>query len=174
MKGRATQETRCAILTVSDRRAAGQALDTTGPRIMAWAQAQGWAVEAATCVPDEAADLVDELRRLVGLQVDLLLTTGGTGLGPRDVTPEATLAVAERLVPGIPEWIRASTGRALPAAYLSRGVAALVGRTLIVNLPGSPRAVEEYLAHLGQILPHALAQLRADPGSAEADIHPSS
>ncbi|MEZ4648106.1 MAG: molybdopterin-binding protein, partial [Candidatus Eisenbacteria bacterium] len=92
---------------------------------------------------------------------------------PRDVTPEATLSVAHRVVPGIHEWIRASTGASLPAAYLSRGVAVLRDSTLIVNLPGSPRAVTEYLAHLGQILPHALAQIRSAPGSPEADQHPT-
>lgn len=167
------QAIRVAVLTVSDRRASGNAPDTTGPAIAAWVEERGWIVELGAVVPDEPEPLVGRLSELAESGVDLVLTTGGTGLGARDRTPEATLAVAERIVPGIPEWIRSSTGRDLPAAYLSRGVAVIRGRTLIVNLPGSPRAVREYLALLGQILPHALAQIRAVPGSSEADSHPS-
>jgi molybdenum cofactor synthesis domain-containing protein len=165
---------RCAVVTVSDRRSHGSATDTTGPRIAEWIASLGWYLAGTFTLPDEVGPLTDQLRELASHPVDLVLTTGGTGLSPRDVTPEATLAAGERIVPGIHEWIRASTGRTLPAAYLSRGVAVVRNRTLIVNLPGSPRAVEEYLLHLGQILPHALAQLRAEPGSRESDTHPES
>ena len=163
---------RCAIVTVSDRRSLGAAPDTTGPKIAEWIASLGWYLAGTFTLPDEIGPLSDQLRELASHPVDLVLTTGGTGLGPRDVTPEATLAIADRAVPGIHEWIRSSTGKSLPVAYLSRGVAVIRGNTLIVNLPGSPRAVEEYLSHLGQILPHALDQLRAEPGSPEADAHP--
>lgn len=165
---------RIACLVVSDRRSEGTSADTTGPSIRTWIENQGWTVaEVATC-PDDRAQVAESLRQWADRgTLDLILTTGGTGLSSRDQTPEATLDILEREVPGISEWIRASTGAKNRFAYLSRGVSGIRGCTLIVNLPGSPRAVEEYLAHLERILPHALEQIRARPGTDEADSHPT-
>jgi molybdopterin adenylyltransferase len=161
-----------AILTVSDRSSAGEREDLGGPLIRSWAEAGGAEVLAAEIVPDERSVIADRLAHWSASGADLILTTGGTGLSPRDVTPEATLQVIDRAVPGIPEWIRASTGASNRFAYLSRGIAGIRGRTLIVNIPGSPRAVAEYLDHLGRILPHAMEQLVVPPGS-PSDRHPS-
>ena len=161
------------VLVVSDRRYAGTQRDETGPEIESWVRERGWRLRTTEVVPDDPKRVSHEIRQWADEErVALVLTTGGTGLSPRDRTPEATLAVADRLVPGIPEWIRASTGAENAFAYLSRGVAVIRDRTLIVNLPGSLRAVREYLAHLGKILPHALSQLVEPPGTPAADAHP--
>jgi len=164
---------RIAYLVVSDRRSQGDSEDTTGPAIAAWVETQGWVVAAHAVCPDDQTAVAESLRGWAddGL-ADLILTTGGTGLSSRDQTPEATRDIIEREVPGISEWIRASTGAKNRFAYLSRGVSGIRKATLIVNLPGSPRAVTEYLSHLERILPHALSQLQAKPGSGEADSHP--
>jgi molybdenum cofactor synthesis domain-containing protein len=169
-----TLKANLAILTVSDRCSAGTREDRGGSLIRSWAEDAGARIVAAEILPDERSILVERLEHWSRAGVDLILTTGGTGLSSRDVTPEATLDVIDRAVPGIAEWIRASTGAGNRFAYLSRGVAGIRGRTLIVNLPGSPRAVGEYLDHLGRILPHALEQLAAPPGSERGDQHPSS
>ncbi len=169
-----TRVPRVAVLTVSDRSWLALREDRTGPRIAEWVRAQEWELLASEIVEDAAEKVAATLRRLADAEgADLIFTTGGTGLAPRDQVPEATLSVADRLVPGIPEWIRSDTGRANPYAFLSRGIAALRGQTLIVNLPGSPRAVEEYLERLARILPHALEQLRLRPEWEERDRHPS-
>lgn len=163
------------ILVVSDRRSAGTLADQSGPVIDSWVREQRWHRVDSSVIPDDPEEIAAKLRYWSDERgVALILTTGGTGLSPRDQTPEATLSIADRLVPGIPEWIRASTGEKNRFAYLSRGVAVIRGGTLIVNLPGSLRAVHEYLPHLGKILPHALSQLSSEPGSPEADDHPDS
>lgn len=160
-----------AILTVSDRSAKGEREDLGGPLIRSWAETAGAEVLGAEILPDDRAIIADRIAHWSGAGAGLVLTTGGTGLSPRDVTPEATADVIERPVPGIPEWIRATTGATNRFAYLSRGIAGIRGRTLIINLPGSPRAVTEYLDLLGKILPHALEQLAIPPGSS-SDRHP--
>lgn len=160
-----------AILTVSDRSAGGEREDRGGPLIRTWAEGAGAEILGAEIVPDERAVIAERLVHWSEAGAHLILTTGGTGLAPRDVTPEATLQVIDRMVPGIPEWIRASTGASNRFAYLSRGIAGIRGRTLIINIPGSPRAVTEYLDHLGRILPHAMEQLVVPPGSS-SDRHP--
>lgn len=161
------------VLVISDRRYAGSQTDETGPEIESWVRERGWRLRSTEVLPDEPAKVSLSIARWSDVErVALVLTTGGTGLSPRDRTPEATLAVAERVVPGIPEWIRASTGADNRFAYLSRGVAVIRERTLVINLPGSLRAVREYLAHLGKILPHALSQLVETPGTPAADAHP--
>lgn len=152
---------RLAILTSSDKGSAGLREDLSGPLIADTLKALGTIVASAV-VPDDRAQIAGQLKTWVDSdQVDLILTTGGTGLSPRDITPEATLDVVERLVPGIPEAMRAESLKITNRAMLSRAVAGTRGRTLIINLPGSPRAVAECLAIIAPVLPHALAILTA-------------
>jgi molybdopterin adenylyltransferase len=155
---------RVGILTVSDKGHAGQRVDTAGPELGRGLDPQGFQVVAAEIVPDEpdaiAARLQDWSDK-AGL--DLILTTGGTGVSPRDTTPEATLSVAHRLVPGIAEAMRAASLAITPHAMLSRGVAVIRGRTLIINLPGSPKGARENLAAIVAALPHALEKLQGSP-----------
>ena len=152
-----------AILTVSDRCSRGQAADTSGPALGDIVRQSLQAEVVATqCVPDETAQISSQLRQwaLQSHRPDLILTTGGTGLTPRDQTPEATLAVLERRHAGLLELARLRCLEKTPRAFLSRGEAGTLGRTLIINLPGSQRAAEEFLAALLDLLPHAVRMLR--------------
>jgi len=156
---------RIAILTVSDRSSQGVRADESGHllRQLVLDSLEAEVVDYRV-VADERPAIEDALRGWAdGGAVDLVLTTGGTGLAPRDVTPEATLAVIERQVPGIPEAMRAASLAITPMAMLSRMVAGTRGNTLIVNLPGSPKSVRENLAVVLPALPHALDKLRGDP-----------
>lgn len=147
---------RAAVVTMSDRGFRGERADSCGPMIADWLQLRAFSVQSKL-VPDEEDEIVPCLTELVdGSQVDLILTTGGTGFGPRDVTPEATLKVLDRQAPGLAEGLRYYGLQKTPRAMLSRAVAGLRRQTLIVNLPGSPKAVGEYLEVLHQVLPHAL------------------
>jgi molybdopterin adenylyltransferase len=151
---------RVAVLTVSDSCARGTRQDASGPAIQEILRARGYEVGEARIAPDDRDAIVWELTRFVDVgRHDLILTTGGTGLGPRDVTPEATLAVADRIVPGLAELMRAEGLKKTPNAVLSRGIAALRGQTLIINLPGSPKAVREGLEAILDVLPHALEMM---------------
>lgn len=152
---------RIGILTVSDRSSTGQRVDTSGPVIADRLQAAGHKTAWYGIVPDEQVLIEEKLRYLCDeLKVDAVLTTGGTGLSRRDVTPEATMRVAERQVPGIAEAIRVQSAEKAPRSMLSRGVAVTRGHALIINFPGSPKAVRECMDIVLPVLEHAAAVLR--------------
>jgi len=146
------------ILTISDKGSRGERQDVSGPVIRESLAGVDASVTRYEIVPDEVPVIAARLRAWSDEdRLDLILTTGGTGLAPRDVTPEATLSVVEKVVPGLAEAMRAETFRIAPTAILSRAVAGVRGRSLIVNLPGSPKAVRECLAVILPVLPHAVA-----------------
>lgn len=153
--------TTIGILTVSDGCARGEREDVSGALIAEWCREVGVEVAARDVVGDAVDEIVPVLLTWCdGLEVDVVLTTGGTGLTPRDVTPEATRAVLEREAPGIAEELRRKGVASTPFAVLSRGLAGVRGRTLLVNLPGSPSGVEDGLEVLATILPHAVRMVR--------------
>ena len=155
---------RIAVLTVSDAGARGERVDTSGDAIVAWATARGAEVVGRTLVPDESARIVPVLLAWCDEDAaDLVLTTGGTGLSPRDITPEATRAVIERDAPGIAERLRVTAMERFPRAALSRGLAGVRNRSLVVNLPGSPGGVRDALAALEPIVDHAIEIVRGSP-----------
>lgn len=154
------------ILTLSDRGSRGERTDESGPVLRQMAEAAGAEVRRTALLPDDETLIRDTLRLWCapGAGLDLVLTTGGTGFSPRDVTPEATRAVIERPAPGLSECMRAAGAAHTPLSYLSRGVSGICGAALIVNLPGSPRGARESFAALLPILPHALAVLHGAAG----------
>jgi len=152
-----------AVITLSDKGARGEREDESGPAIAKRLKANGYEVVEQILIADEAQSLQRHLIRLADQrQLDLILTTGGTGFGPRDVTPEATLAVAERSAPGIAEAIRASSLAITPRAMLSRAASVIRGKTLIINLPGSPKACMESMDVFLDVIPHGLSLLRGE------------
>ena len=155
------QSIKTAVVTVSDKGYAGEREDASGPLLATLLRKIGAEVVHQVIVPDERAEIERVLIEMADdARLDLVVTTGGTGLTPRDVTPEATQAVIERDVPGLAEALRFEGYRRTPLAVLSRGLAGVRGRTLIVNLPGSPRAVREGMETLAPILPHAVKMVR--------------
>jgi len=154
---------RVGVLTASDTGAAGRRADASGPAVAQLVEPLGWDVARIVIVADERGAIADELRRMADLErLDVVFTTGGTGFSRRDVTPEATLDVVERLAPGIAETMRAASMRHTERAMLSRATAGIRGFCLIVNLPGSPRAVRECLAAILPALPHGVEILRGE------------
>lgn len=154
---------RAVVITLSDKGARGEREDQSGPIIAAMIESQGMVVIDRRIIPDEK----EMIRRFLleccdARQVDLILTTGGTGVGPRDVTPEATREVIDKEIPGMGEAMRRASAAATPHAMISRALVGIRGRTLIINLPGSPRAARENLAVLLPALPHAIEKIKGD------------
>jgi molybdenum cofactor synthesis domain-containing protein len=158
-----------AVLTVSDSAARKLRADASGPAVATALKEKRFEVVASEIVADEQPDIEQAIVRLAS-QADLVVTTGGTGVAERDVTPEATRAVCARLVEGVAERMRATGARSTPLAALSRGVCGIRGKSLVLNLPGNPRAATESLAAVIDLLPHALELLRGNTAHAE-NIH---
>lgn len=173
---RFTQSPQVAILTASDRAAAGVYTDASGPALRELVTgALGAKVVVSSILPDDRERLAEQLRAWAdtgaeGASLDLILVTGGTGFAPRDVTPEATRDVIEKEAPGLAEAMRMASLQQTPHAMLSRAVCGIRGRTLIINLPGSPRGATENLRAILPALPHAIALLREAPTSEVSHI----
>ena len=149
---------RVAVITISDSVSAGKSEDKSGPAVVARCRELGWEIKSSLVIPDDPPSIREQLREFADSgRVDLILTTGGTGLSPRDSTPEATIAVADRLVPGFAEEMRRKGMEKTPRAILSRAVAAVRRKSLILNLPGSPKGAVESLDALADLLPHSVA-----------------
>jgi molybdopterin adenylyltransferase len=150
-----------AVLTLSDKGSKGEREDASGPLIQAMLNSMAAEIKYSEILPDEK-DLLKKKLIQYSSEVDLILTTGGTGLSPRDITPDATLEVIDREVPGIAEAMRAEGLRKTRRAMLSRAVVGVRGRALIINLPGSPKAVQENLEAVLDVIPHAIEKIKGD------------
>lgn len=160
------RQIRVGILTISDRAFRGEREDLSGPALSQVVLSQGWLIADQALVPDEKEQISKTLKTWAKSdKMDVILTTGGTGFSPRDVTPEATLLVLERLAPGLAEFMRLESLKKTPHAALSRSVAGIASKTLIVNLPGSPTAAVENLATILPLIPHAVELLHEDTSS---------
>lgn len=158
-----------AILTISDRSFRGEREDSAGPALMRLVEDTGWFVTLKALLPDDESAIREKLIAWAdSSDLDLILTTGGTGFSPRDVTPEATRAVIEREASGLAEAMRAASLKITPHAMLSRIVTGIRKRTLIINLPGSPKGAVENLQVVIPVLPHAIQLLRNDPASEDS------
>jgi molybdenum cofactor synthesis domain-containing protein len=161
-----TMTIRFGILTLSDRSSRGERADSSGPALANLIQAEGWSVVKQSLLPDEESAIREILTSWADSgEMDIILTTGGTGFSPRDVTPEATRAVIERDAPGLAEAMRAASLKITPHAMLSRIVTGIRKKTLIINLPGSPKGAVENLQVIISVLSHAVQLLHEDPAS---------
>jgi len=161
---------RAAILTVSDKGARGDRTDKSGPALAAWLREHGVEVAATAIVADEQAAIAEQLRAWADSQAaELILSTGGTGVSPRDVTPEATSQIVERVIPGFAEAMRAASLAKTPRAILSRAVCGIRRRSLILNLPGSPSGAVENLEAVWPAVPHAISKLQGDTSECATD-----
>ena len=151
---------RVAVVTISDSVSSGKSEDRSGPAVVTRCKELGWQIVSSHVLPDDRATIENLLKKTADANdADIILTTGGTGVGPRDVTPEATLAVAERIIPGFGEHMRTEGAKKTPRAILSRAVAGIRATTIIINLPGSPRGAVESLDAIAEFLPHAVSIL---------------
>lgn len=162
---------RCGVLTISDKGAAGERQDTSGPALQKILAAANFEVAAALIIPDQKDRIRETLLRWCDdLQLDLVITTGGTGLSPRDVTPETTSAILDREIPGISEAMRMSSMKITPHAMLSRGISGIRGKSIVINLPGSEKAARENIETVLPALHHAIYKLQGgtkDCGTAD-------
>jgi molybdopterin adenylyltransferase len=164
---------RAAVLTISDRCSRGEAEDRSGPAVIERLSVGGWTVPIHEVLPDEAGKIAHRLAGLVDSgEVDAIFTTGGTGVAPRDVTPEATRAILDKEIPGLAERMRAEGARHTPFASLSRALAGTRGSVLIVNLPGSPQGAVESLDAILDLAPHVIRLLHGDTGHEDAAKRP--
>lgn len=155
---------KAGILTLSDKGARGERTDLSGPALTEWLRSRGVETAAYEMIPDELELIADKLIEWADSgTLDIILTTGGTGVSPRDVTPEATSKILEREIPGLGELMRFRSLAKTPSAALSRAVAGIRSRTLIINLPGSPKGAVENLEAVWDALPHAVAKIQGDP-----------
>lgn len=153
------------VLTVSDRSSVGERTDKSGPVIIEILKANGYLIHEYKIVPDEKDRIISDLLKWSDEKVPLIFTTGGTGFAPRDITPEATRAIIERETPGISEYLRYRSFEITPHATLSRATSGIKDKSLIINLPGSPKSVKECLEFLLPVLPHAIELLLESPES---------
>lgn len=161
---------KCGVLTLSDKGSKGERVDLSGAYLIDFLKSQGWEVVTNDLLPDEKEKIVHLLKNWCDhLQLDLILTTGGTGVHPRDVTPEATREILEREIPGIAEYIRFISFSKTPLSALSRGLAGVRGKTLVINLPGSPKALKEIMPYLVEIIKHATAKIKGDSSECARD-----
>jgi len=155
---------RAAILTLSDKGARGEREDLSGPALSDWLTQKGVVVECMSLIPDDFEQIVSALKKWTdSLAPDLILTTGGTGVSPRDITPEATNKVIDRELPGFAERMRQESLKKTPHAIISRAIAGIRQRTLIINLPGSPKGAIENLEAVWPAIPHAITKIQGDP-----------
>jgi molybdopterin adenylyltransferase len=151
---------RVAVVTISDSVSSGKSEDRSGPAVVTRCKELGWQIVSSHVLPDDRATIENLLQKTADASdADIILTTGGTGVGPRDVTPEATIAIVERLIPGFGERMRSEGSKKTPRAILSRAVAGIRATTIIINLPGSPRGAVESLDAIAEFLPHAVSIL---------------
>jgi molybdopterin adenylyltransferase len=154
---------RAVVITISDKGSRGERQDTSGPRLREMLQ-ESYEVGKVLIVPDEKDLIAETIRTQIDREgFDLVVTTGGTGVGPRDVTPEATRSVIEKDLPGFSEAMRMESYRITPFALISRAICGIRGQSIIVNLPGSPKAAAECLSFVLNVLPHALEKVKGDP-----------
>ncbi|MDO9085815.1 MAG: MogA/MoaB family molybdenum cofactor biosynthesis protein [Anaerolineaceae bacterium] len=156
-----------AILTVSDRAHRGERFDKSGPALSELLESNDFIIVDYKIVPDETEEITFVLSTWVEEKIPLIFTTGGTGFSPRDITPEATLSLIDKETPGISEFLRYKSFQITPHASLSRGVSGIKGNSLIINLPGSPKAAKECVEFLLPVLPHAIELMLQSPGSEE-------